>query len=116
MQIRQRIKTGKAQSPFESDLEKELLSFSTELSTIINKGLRFSDNFNAQIVTVADTGTANTEFSVAHTLKTVPAGFILININNAGIVYDSGTVWTTTALYLKCSAANCTIKIIVLSG
>ncbi len=44
-QIRRRIKTGKPESAFDLALEQELLSFSTELAGILNKGLKFSDNF-----------------------------------------------------------------------
>ncbi|UCH51648.1 MAG: hypothetical protein JSV54_02515 [Chloroflexota bacterium] len=62
---------------------------------------------------VADTGNADTEFTVAHYLGRVPAGFILINTDKAACVYDSGTAWTTSAIYLKCNAANAAITITV---
>lgn len=44
-QIRRRIKTAKPETPFELALEQELLSFSLELSAILNNGLKISDNF-----------------------------------------------------------------------
>lgn len=113
-QIRQRIRTTVAVTPFEKALEKELQSFSNELSVILNKGLKFGDNFNAQIIAVSDTGLVDTEFVVAHTLKTVPIGFIVIKNNKAGVVYDSGTAWTASNIYLKCSIANCALSIIFL--
>ena len=115
MQIRKRIQTVKPddKNSFEVALQQELQSFSMELSQIINKGLKFSDNFNAEILTVADSGNADTELSVAHTLKRAPIGFIVLKINKAGQVYDSGTAWTDTAIYLKCSAANAAISILV---
>ena len=114
-QIRKRIKTAKPdeKNEFEKALEQELYSFSTELAQILNKGLLFTDNFNAEIKTIADSGNADSENTVAHTLKRVPTGYIVLKINKAGIVYDSGTAWTDTNLYLKCSAANCAITLMV---
>jgi hypothetical protein len=116
MQIRKRIKvpTAAPESTYDKQLEEELTSFSLELSELLNGGLKFADNFNCQIKSVTDTGNADTEFAVAHTLKRVPTGFILINSDKACAVYDSGTSWTTTNIYLKCDAANAAIKLIIL--
>jgi hypothetical protein len=65
-------------------------------------------------VTVGDTGAADTEFAVDHPLGRVPAGFLVANIDAAGVVYDSGTAWTATVIYLKCSAANAGVTLWVL--
>jgi hypothetical protein len=62
---------------------------------------------------VADTGTADTEFTVAHGLGRTPVGFIAIRIDRAGIVYDSGTAWDGTNIKLKCSAANAAVTLII---
>ena len=113
MQIKKRIETSKPETAFDKTLEEGLLKYSYDLSTLLNGGLKFTDNFDANILTVSDTGIANTEFSAAHTLKRAPTGFIIINNNKAGVVYDSGTAWSVTTIYLKCSVANCTVKILV---
>lgn len=113
MQIRKRIKTTVPKTEFDKALEQELLSAWTELSTLLNGGLGFVDNFNSAKVTVADTGTANTEFTIAHGLKRIPIGYLVITIDKAGIVYASGTAWTAVNMYLKCSAANCNITVII---
>lgn len=65
----------------------------------------------SQTRSVSDTGTADTEFSVSHNLGRVPSGFVVTKTNKAGIVYDSGTAWTATAIYLKCSAANTAVTL-----
>lgn len=65
----------------------------------------------SESLTVADTGSADTEFSIAHHLGRVPSGFILTKSDAAACVYDSGTTWTTTTAYLKCNAANTAITI-----
>ena len=113
MQVRSRIKTSKPESKFDETLETELVSYSLELANILNAGLKFADNFNAQIKTFTTNAAANTEDAVAHTLKRVPTGFIIINRDKAGIVYDSGTSWTATNIYLKCSAAATAVKIMI---
>ncbi len=113
MQIRSRLKTPKEESEFDKSLTQELLSAWRELSDLLNGGLKFSDNHNAETVTVSDTGTANTQFTVSHTLKRVPTGFIVTSRTGTGVVYNSGTAWTTTAIYLKCTTANNNINVLV---
>lgn len=113
MQIDRRILTRNAQTDFERNLEQELLRVWTKLAQIINGGLKFSDNFDAGILSVADSGNINTEFAVAHVLKRVPVGYIVVKIDKAAIVYESGTAWTSTNIYLKASAANCALTVLV---
>lgn len=113
MQIRRRLKLGVPTNDFEKTLDNLLFRAWLELSTLLNAGLGFVDNFNCQKVAVADSGTINTEFTVAHTLKRIPEGFLVININKGGVVYSSGTGWTTSAIYLKCSAANAALTVII---
>ena len=62
-------------------------------------------------VTVADTGTADVEFSANHYLGRVPAGFLVTKTNKAAVVYNSGTAWNTTTIYLKCNAANANVTL-----
>lgn len=113
MQIRTRIKTEEPTNKFESELEKDLLSYARDLSQILNKGIDFNDNFNCQIKTYTTNGTANTEDAVSHTLKRIPTGYLIIGRDKAGIVYNSGTTWTTTDIYLKCSVTSMAVTIII---
>jgi hypothetical protein len=63
--------------------------------------------------TVSDTGAADAEFGVAHHLDRVPAGFLVTKSNKAAIVYKGSTAWTATTIYLKCSAANATVDLLI---
>ena len=72
------------------------------------------ENMSGQWQVVADTGTANTEFSVTHTVGAVPVGYLVTKINKGGVVYDSGTTWTSTTIYLKCTSANATVSLFLL--
>jgi len=60
-----------------------------------------------------DTGTADTEFSLTHHLNRTPTGFILARSDKACSLYDSGTAWTDSKIYLKCDAADVNIKILI---
>lgn len=54
-------------------------------------------------------GTANTEFAVAHGLGSVPLGYMIVSQDKAGSLYqmhDTGTAWTSTNIYLKCSVVS----------
>lgn len=68
---------------------------------------------NSATLTVTDTGSANTEFSASHYLGRAPAGFILTKSDKAAAIYDSGTTWTATTIYLKCNAANAAVTLVV---
>jgi len=103
----------KPETKFDEALEQELYSAWLELATLINRGLNFTDNFNALVSTVADTGLANTEFTIAHGLKRIPSGYLIVNQDKAATVYASGTAWTVTNIYLKASAANVALGIVV---
>jgi len=95
------------------DLNEVLSRYSMKLGDIINKGLRITDNFDSQIVTVTTSG-ADTEVIVPHTLKRVPNGYFVLNTNKAANIYDSGTTWTTTNIYIKSNAATTTVKMLIL--
>lgn len=68
---------------------------------------------NIEVVTIADTGAVNTEFTVTHHLGYVPTGYILCKTDKACNIYTGSTAWTAAAQYLKCDVANCAVKIIV---
>ena len=72
------------------------------------------ENIAGEFQVVSDTGVANTEFTVSHSLGAVPIGYLVIKIDKAGVVYDSGTTWTSTDIYLKCSASNANVTLFLM--
>lgn len=68
---------------------------------------------NAKYQVVTSTGLADTEFTVTHQLGRTPVGFLLVKSNKATSVYDSGTAWTDTSIFLKSSAATAEITLII---
>lgn len=83
------------------------------LSALANQ-LTFKDNFRSVFASVSDSGTANTEFILTHKLGRVPEGFIITDLTvQSTIISSSKSLWTTTEMRLKCSAANVGFTILV---
>ena len=104
MQI-DRVTTGQAiaETDFEKNIEKSFQRLVDQLGQILNKGVKFEDNFNCDILDFTTPVVRDTEFTVAHTLKRIPIGYIVIRSTNLGpaLLYDGPTAWTTTNIYLK---------------
>ena len=103
--------------------DPELLEFLNWIRIAINKGkIAFgtaSDGLHGQNIEgeyqiVSDTGLVDTEFTVAHTLGVIPTTFLVMDINKGGVVYDSGTAWTSTTAYFKCSVANANVTLFLI--
>lgn len=64
-------------------------------------------NIDNKHVVVNSTIAANTEFAVTHNLNRIPTGFLIVRTGMVSLVlYDSGTAWTTTQIFLKSTLAN----------
>lgn len=79
----------------------------------LTRNITFEDNIRAAMITVDDTGTAHTEFTVTHNLGKTPTGYIA-TLDSAGVVYDSSVdTWNPSTMALKCSVANAKLRIVV---
>ena len=98
---------------YDKDLLKVLDDSYTNLDSILTKGIRFQDNVDCTLVEYNSNGSVDTEDTVAHGLGKVPTGFLVYNLDKGSVVYDSGTAWTSTNIYLKNTVATVAVKIIV---
>jgi flagellar hook-associated protein FlgK len=98
---------------FDEDLLKLLDQLVSNLSNIFSQGVSLTENVDGQIVSFTTNGAANTEDTVAHTLKRIPSGFIVVSADKAASMYASGTSWTATSIYVKTSAASVAAKILI---
>ena len=96
----------------DQDLYYVIENLINEVSKIINGGLLFSDNFVCDIVTHEFT-TTDTEEEITHTLGSVPTMYLLANLSANSTIYNSGTAFTSSKIFLK-SSALCTVTLIVL--
>ncbi len=92
------------------ELLRRLEEYDRNNGAILNRGIRFEDNFDAVSITYTSNAVADTEDTVTHTLGKVPTGFIVYSINKGGVVYLSGTAATKTNIYLKCSTTSTAVK------
>jgi hypothetical protein len=60
---------------------------------------------------IANTGAANILFAVTHNLGRVPLFYDVKYMSDATIIYDSGTAWTKTQIFLKSTTANVKIRL-----
>lgn len=105
----------------DSDLSRIFVMVSGQLRFGTTANLKFGENLFGQWVIKSDTGTANVEFSVTHSLSSetigiIPANYLVTSISKAGVVYKdpAGTAWTTTTAYFKCSTANTAVNIFLM--
>ncbi len=70
-------------------------------------------NLGGNVVTYTTNATANTQDTVAHGLPYTPRGYLVINKSEAVDLYDGGTTWTSTDIYLKATVASVDVTMIV---
>ncbi len=70
-------------------------------------------NLGGNVVTYTTNATAGTQDVVAHGLPYTPRGFLVINKSAAVDLYDGGTTWNTTSIYLKATVASVNVTVIV---
>lgn len=83
-----------------------------EVKTILNSGLKFSDNFSGKQVSVTFSGAA-ADASVAHGLGRVPTGYIILSSSVSMNVYTGATAWTSNLIYLRASAAGTVVVLVI---
>ena len=113
MQIHARINTPKPESESEKQLFEELERYSRDLGRLLNKGLKFSDNFNMSIQSVTTDAVIGTETAITHTLGRVPSDFLIGSQDKAGTIYKGSSAWTATTIYIRGSVASITAKIYI---
>lgn len=70
-------------------------------------------NIDGAWITGTSNAAANTEKAFTHQLGRVPIGYHVFSKDKAGDFYDGATTWTSDTIYLKCSVASVTFKIMV---
>lgn len=96
---------------YDEDLAKMIQLLVSNLSRMFDGGISLTDNIDAKTVTVTSHAIADTEFAVSHTLKRIPTGYDIVSRDKGGVVYDSGTAFTATQIFLKCTTTSTVIKV-----
>lgn len=106
----------KPESEFDKSIEEEFMRLGRQLEDILDKGIKFADNFNGQIKSHTSNAVANTEDTISHTLGRVPSGYLVLYQDKAGTLYQgpsTGTAWTASNLYLKCNVASVAFQLLI---
>lgn len=76
---------------------------------------QYTGNMNGQWANVTAPASPNTQFAVAHTLGRIPSFYFFISDRAANLYQlpTTGTAWTSTNIYLKCSVASAVLRIFI---
>lgn len=85
---------------------------------IWNGGISFgdgvkTDNISGVWASVADTGVANTDFTITHNLGRIPVGYLTMTASKATDIYTGSVASTTTQITLRSSAANAAVSLFI---
>lgn len=72
------------------------------------------ENIHGQFQVYTSNGSANTEDTIAHTLGSVPIGYIVLKQDKASNVYLGSTAWTSSNIYLKQTGTSVSTTIFLL--
>lgn len=97
----------------ETDFYSTTQDFVRQVIKILNRGIRFTDNVDCRSISLTTSGTPDASNTIAHTLGKIPIGYIVVYQNKAASLYDGGTTWTDTNIYLKSNVATVNFRIIV---
>jgi hypothetical protein len=99
---------------FDRDIVTVLNLWSQTLKGILDKGISFPDNIDCAFASYTSNAVADTEDTVSHTLGKIPTYFFVGDIDKGGVVYRSGTAFTSSNVFLKCSVATCAVKLLLI--
>ena len=72
------------------------------------------ENISGEFQVFTTSGTPDAENTVAHTIGSVPIGYIVLKQDKAGSLYLGGSAWTSTNVYLKSDVASVAFTIFLL--
>lgn len=97
----------------------------TSLFTAMQGRLRFGDggdgdrgeNIHGEFQNFTTSATPDAENTIAHTLGSVPIGYLILGQDKSGSLYQlsaTGTAWTSSNIYLKCDVASVNFLVFLL--
>lgn len=117
------VKGDQAAGKLTVDAVRYLHGLLQALAFAVNGKLTFGDgsqasktgNIDGQWVSVLTPAVANTEFPIDHSLGRIPAGVLvaLSDVQSTIVVSSLGS-WSRSRIFLKCSAASVTLRLLLL--
>lgn len=101
---------------FLDDLHKLInggnISFGTTVNATLNNP-NADRNIQGFLAEVADSGLANTSVTITHNLGYIPKCYDVKYISLATNIFDFGTPWTTTQIFLASSTAHTKFRVFI---
>lgn len=97
----------------QKSLEINLDKIFTALRLMLNNGLRFNENFDAAITVVTTNATPGVETAIAHGLKRIPIGCIVLEKTAAGHLYRGPSGKDATNYYVASDIASLTARVMI---
>lgn len=92
----------------EPGIADRINTYLDEIREAVMSRLDFQQSFTIHAAKVA-----GNEFRILHNLGYIPNNFLIISKNGAGEFYPSGSAWTTTAAYFKCTTASIIARVVI---
>lgn len=91
----------------------------SNLTYILSGNLGFGDGVDVDNIrgmwhTYTTNSTPDTEDAIAHNLGVVPVGVLEMKKPASGYLYRGSSAWTTTNIYMKCTAASQSVTLFIL--
>jgi hypothetical protein len=114
------FKNGKADD-YVADVNSDLTGLFFALSGRLRFGNggdgKAGENIAGEFQQFTTSATPNAENTIAHTVGSVPIGYLIFGQDKAGDLYQlssTGTAWTSSNIYLKCSVASVTFLVFLI--
>jgi hypothetical protein len=90
------------------------------IARAINGSLTFgdgtqTDNIRGEWVTLTTDGTPGAENAITHSLGATPPGFLILKPPASGVINTGATAWTSTTIYVTCTAASQEVTLFILA-
>jgi hypothetical protein len=75
------------------------------------------ENIQGEFQQFTTSATPDAENTIAHGIGAIPVGYIILWQDKAGSLYQgpsTGTAWTSSNIYLKCTVASVTFKVFLI--
>ncbi len=82
------------------------ISFGSDIDTL-------DQNIQGKMVEIADSGAANSSITVIHNLGYIPKFYDIKYISKATQIFDFGTPWTKTKIFLASVTANTKFRVFI---
>jgi len=99
---------------FNSDLLRIVLCLNGRVRFGTGEDGTVGENIQGEFQVYTSNGSANTEDTIAHTLGSVPIGYIVLKQDKASSVYTGTTAWSDSNIYLRQTGTSVTTTLFLL--